>query len=138
MNLSELKAGEKAVLSEIGGQGALRQHFLDMGLIPGTEITYVKAAPMGDPVEFRVWDYELTLRLSEAEQIVITRVESVSGEERHEQQKALKPNDSRHPGLGEMGIYHVKKRGETIEKGELLTFGLAGNQNCGKTRSLTS
>ena len=69
MNLAELKEGQRAVLTDIGGEGALRQHFLDMGLIPGTVVTYVKAAPMGDPIEYRIWDYELTLRLSEANQI---------------------------------------------------------------------
>jgi ferrous iron transport protein B len=134
MNLAELKEGEKAILSAVGGQGALRQHFLDMGLIPGTQITYVKAAPMGDPIEFRVWDYELTLRLSEARQISIIAVEKAEGKSESGQHEQIsKPMDSKHPGLGEMGIYHVKVRGETIETGELLTFGLAGNQNCGKT-----
>ncbi len=134
MNLAELKTGQKAVLTEIGGQGALRQHFLDMGLIPGTEISYVKAAPMGDPVEYLVWGYELTLRLSEAEKIQIDHVSSAGVEEKPKEfEKSGKQKSSLHPGLGEMGIYHVKRRGETIEKGELLTFGLAGNQNCGKT-----
>ena len=133
MNLAELKAGQKAVLTEIGGEGVLRKHFLDMGLIPGTEITYVKAAPMGDPVEYLVWGYELTLRLSEAEQIGIDHVEKASPSRQGQTDKKLSSKGSAHPGLGEMGIYHVKKRGETIEKGERLTFGLAGNQNCGKT-----
>ena len=133
MNLAELKEGQKAVLTEIGGEGALRQHFLDMGLIPGTEITYVKAAPMGDPVEYLVWGYELTLRLSEAEQIEIDQVGDTSQTEEKQENKKSSSKGSTHPGLGEMGIYHVKKRGETMEKGELLTFGLAGNQNCGKT-----
>ena len=133
MNLAELKEGQKAVLTEIGGEGALRQHFLDMGLIPGTEITYVKAAPMGDPVEYLVWGYELTLRLSEAEQIEIDQVGDTSQTEEKQENKKSASKGSTHPGLGEMGIYHVKKRGETMEKGELLTFGLAGNQNCGKT-----
>lgn len=133
MNLAELKAGQKAVLTEIGGEGALRQHFLDMGLIPGTEITYVKAAPMGDPVEYLVWGYELTLRLSEAEQIGIDQVAEADQSQQVQTDKKIPAKGSAHPGLGEMGIYHVKKRGETIEKGEMLTFGLAGNQNCGKT-----
>ena len=78
MNLAEIKEKQSAVLTEIGGQGALRQHFLDMGLIPGTRVTYVKAAPMGDPIEYRIWDYELTLRLSEAEQIKVTDVQTVT------------------------------------------------------------
>ena len=134
MNLAEIKEGESAILTEIGGAGALRQHFLDMGLIPGTRVTYVKAAPMGDPVEYRIWDYELTLRLSEAEQIQITDVQTLADEGEKQQNTAKKKSSgSKHPGLGEMGIYHVKQRGEKIGKDELLTFGLAGNQNCGKT-----
>ena len=134
MNLAEIKEKQSAVLTEIGGQGALRQHFLDMGLIPGTRVTYVKAAPMGDPIEYRIWDYELTLRLSEAEQIKVTDVQTVT-EDKQEKQTGTqkKSSGSKHPGLGEMGIYHVKQRGEKIGKDELLTFGLAGNQNCGKT-----
>ena len=131
MNLAELKEGQRAVLTDIGGEGALRQHFLDMGLIPGTVVTYVKAAPMGDPIEYRIWDYELTLRMSEAKQIRIAKVEA--DQQKEKKQKSRNTKVSLHPGLGEMGIYHVKQRGETIEKGELLTFGLAGNQNCGKT-----
>lgn len=134
MNLAEIKEGESAILTEIGGAGALRQHFLDMGLIPGTRVTYVKAAPMGDPIEYRIWDYELTLRLSEAEQIQITDVQTLADEGEKQQITAKKKSSgSKHPGLGEMGIYHVKQRGEKIGKDELLTFGLAGNQNCGKT-----
>lgn len=134
MNLAEIKEGESAILTEIGGTGALRQHFLDMGLIPGTRVTYVKAAPMGDPIEYRIWDYELTLRLSEAEQIQITNVQTLADEGEKQQNTAKKKSSgSKHPGLGEMGIYHVKQRGEKIGKDELLTFGLAGNQNCGKT-----
>ena len=134
MNLAEIKEKQSAVLTEIGGQGALRQHFLDMGLIPGTRVTYVKAAPMGDPIEYRIWDYELTLRLSEAEQIKVTDVQTVT-EDKQEKQNGTqkKSSGSKHPGLCEMGIYHVKQRGEKIGKDELLTFGLAGNQNCGKT-----
>ena len=134
MNLAEIKEKQSAVLTEIGGQGALRQHFLDMGLIPGTRVTYVKAAPMGDPIEYRIWDYELTLRLSEAEQIKVTDVQTVT-EDKQEKQNGTqkKSSGSKHPGLGEMGIYPVKQRGAKIGKDELLTFGLAGNQNCGKT-----
>lgn len=134
MNLAEIKEKQSAVLTEIGGQGALRQHFLDMGLIPGTRVTYVKAAPMGDPIEYRIWDYELTLRLSEAEQIKVTDVQTVTEDKQKKQNGTQKKSSgSKHPGLGEMGIYHVKQRGEKIGKDELLTFGLAGNQNCGKT-----
>ena len=133
MNLAEIKEGESAILTEIGGAGALRQHFLDMGLIPGTRVTYVKAAPMGDPIEYRIWDYELTLRLSEAEQIQITDVQTLADEGEQQNTAKKKSSGSKHPGFGEMGIYHVKQRGEKIGKDELLTFGLAGNQNCGKT-----
>lgn len=135
MNLAQLRQGQSATLVTIGGEGALRQHFLDMGLIPGTEITYVKAAPLGDPVEYRVWGYELTLRIEEAEQITIDQVtEPDEGEgDRPKESAGGRGGRSMHPGLGEMGIYHVKQRGETIRRGELLTFGLAGNQNCGKT-----
>lgn len=139
MNLAELKRGQKATLAAIGGEGALRQHFLDMGLIPGTEVTYIKEAPMGDPVEYRVWGYELTLRRDEAAQITIDKVEDISERKTDSpgvediKKEQRKKKDSKHPGLGEMGIYHVRQRGETIGKDELLTFGLAGNQNCGKT-----
>lgn len=146
MNLAQLQQGQRARLAAIGGEGALRQHFLDMGLIPGSEITYMKAAPLGDPVEYRIWGYELTLRLEEAAQIEIEKVEeaeSTGGADafgnRADAGVAFagdirkRKGDSKHPGLGETGIYHVKQRGETIDKDELLTFGLAGNQNCGKT-----
>ena len=132
MNLAELKNNQSAVIKEVGGEGALRQHFLDMGLIPGTEITYVKAAPLGDPIEYKVWGYELTLRKDEAASIVIENVAEVKKEEKPQEVKRS-TGKSHHPGLGEMGIYHVKQRGQVIEKGEVLTFGLAGNQNCGKT-----
>ena len=133
MTLAELKKGQSAKICAVGGEGALRQHFLDMGIIPGTEITYMKAAPMGDPIEFRVWGYELTLRVSEAEKIQIVQVTDAKREQNNIPDNRKKDEPSRHPGLGEMGIYHVKQRGEVIPKGELLTFGLAGNQNCGKT-----
>lgn len=133
MTLAELKKGQGAKICAVGGEGALRQHFLDMGIIPGTEITYMKAAPMGDPIEFRVWGYELTLRVSEAEKIQIVQVTDAKKERDNIPDSRKKDEPSLHPGLGEMGIYHVKQRGEVIPKGELLTFGLAGNQNCGKT-----
>lgn len=133
MTLAELKKGQSAKICAVGGEGALRQHFLDMGIIPGTEITYMKAAPMGDPIEFRVWGYELTLRVSEAEKIQIVQVSDAKKEQDNIPDSRKNDEPSLHPGLGEMGIYHVKQRGEVIPKGELLTFGLAGNQNCGKT-----
>lgn len=138
MNLAQLKDGQRAVITAVGGEGALRQHFLDMGLIPGTEITYVKAAPMGDPVEYRVWGYELTLRLEEAGRIETGDAEPAlepeeAGGDKKSRRAEWEQKRSAHPGLGEMGIYHVKQRGETIARDELLTFGLAGNQNCGKS-----
>ena len=107
MNLAEIKEKQSAVLTEIGGQGALRQHFLDMGLIPGTRVTYVKAAPMGDPIEYRIWDYELTLRLSEAEQIKVTDVQTVT-EDKQEKQNGTqeKSSGAEPPGRGEMGGDH--------------------------------
>lgn len=143
MQLSELKSGESARILSVGGKGSLRQHFLDMGLIPGKTITYMKAAPMGDPIEYRIWGYELTLRLSDAENIRVERIEEktcpASGEEAPAGtgQKNVKDRKGRsgteHPGLGEMGKFHVKKEGAELDDRVLLTFGLAGNQNCGKT-----
>ncbi len=137
MKLSELKQGQAGRITTVGGEGALRQHFLDMGVIPGVEISYIKAAPMGDPIEYRVWGYELTLRLDDAKKI---EVEAVTGREKSEKDSAEGDVNSRekthakhHPGLGEMGIYHVKQKGETLSEDEIITFGLAGNQNCGKT-----
>ena len=136
MRLSELKKGETARVISVGGSGSLRQHFLDMGLIPGKSVTYMKAAPMGDPIEYRIWGYELTLRLADAENI---EVEKILEEDR--QAEAVKrsggqsqlSHDAEHPGLGEMGKFHVKRKGAELDDDVLLTFGLAGNQNCGKT-----
>lgn len=132
MNLSELKKGESAVILSVGGSGSLRQHFLDMGIIPGKEIKYMKAAPMGDPIEYRIWGYELTLRIDDAKEIMVERVE-----ECEETKDGCVDNPSElsdhHPGLGEMGKYHVKKGSHPLSDDTLLTFGLAGNQNCGKT-----
>ena len=127
--LSELKVGESAVIKNVGGQGELRQHFLDMGIIPGAEVTLVKFAPMGDPMELQVHGYELTLRLSEAEKIQIQRITERSN--KHE--RIQKINTSNHPGLGEDGKYHLKGEGTPLPKGTLLSFALVGNQNCGKT-----
>ena len=132
MRLSDLKQGQTGTIRQVGGGGQLRQHFLDMGLIQGTEITYMKAAPMGDPIEYRIWGYELTLRKDDGAKIEIEL--SDKSEDRKEDTKNHKSsNFTNHPHIGESGIYHVKQRGETIEKGQLITFGLAGNQNCGKT-----
>lgn len=130
MKLSDLKQNQTGKITAVGGSGQLRQHFLDMGLIKGTDITYIKAAPMGDPIEYRLWGYELTLRKEDGEQIEIELVEI---QKDGEVQNKKTVNNTKHPHIGESGIYHVKQRGEKIEKGELITFGLAGNQNCGKT-----
>ncbi len=130
MFLSELKKGESARILSVGGSGSLRQHFLDMGLIPGKTIKFVKAAPMGDPIEYRIWGYELTLRLDDAKEIEIVKVDD---EEESFEPVMTSKNAEHHPGLGEMGISHVEQKGSALADDELLTFGLAGNQNCGKT-----
>ena len=129
MTLKDLNIGESAVIDTVGGEGALRQHFLDMGLIPGEEVTLVKFAPMGDPMELQIHGYELTLRLDDAKQIQITPTTKKPG-------KAQLPRNEKpveHPGLGEGGRYHTKKGENPVPEGTTLTFALAGNQNCGKT-----
>ena len=129
MTLKELQIGKSAVVDTVGGSGALRQHFLDMGLIPGAEVTLVKLAPMGDPMELRIHGYELTLRLDDAAQIGITPTEKAPA-------MSAAPADDKmvdHPGLGEGGKYHIKKGENPLPEGKTLTFALAGNQNCGKT-----
>ena len=129
MTLNQLAIGQSAVISAVGGEGALRQHFLDMGVIPGAEITLVKFAPMGDPIEFRLHGYELTLRVDDAKKIGIEPVSAL-------QESAEAPAPGRraaHPGLGEGGRYHVKADENPLPEGTTLTFALAGNQNCGKT-----
>ena len=127
--LKETKIGEKVVARKIGGDGALRQHFLDMGIIPGTEITVVKYAPMGDPVELLLHGYVLTLRLEDAGKI---EVEPAPEEESGETQE-IKPQPASHPGLGEGGKFHPKGSGDPLPDDTVLTFALVGNQNCGKT-----
>ena len=129
MTLRDLEIGKSAVIRSVGGKGALRQHFLDMGMIPGAEITVVKFAPMGDPVELQIHGYELTLRLAEAEQIEIEQIPKRSRS--HEGIELLKETD--HPGLGENGKYHSKKDEHPVPQGSTLTYALVGNQNCGKT-----
>lgn len=129
MTLKELQIGKSAVVDTVGGSGALRQHFLDMGLIPGAEVTLVKLAPMGDPMELRIHGYELTLRLDDAAQIGITPTEKAPA-------MSAAPADDKmvdHPGLGEGGKYHIKKGENPLPEDRTLTFALAGNQNCGKT-----
>lgn len=138
MTLRDLQMGESAVITTVGGRGALRQHFLDMGMIPGVQVTLVKYAPMGDPMELRLHGYELTLRLADAEQIEIEEVQKAGAE--HETSKAGKGGRLKesgrftdHPGLGEGGKYHEKETEHPLPDGTTLTFALAGNQNCGKT-----
>lgn len=129
MKLKELEIGQSATIVHVGGEGALRQHFLDMGVIPGAEITLIKFAPMGDPMEFQVHGYELTLRMDDAAKIA---VEPIAVRARsHEGTSDI--NKSVHPGLGEEGKYHSKGDGNPLPETEELTFALVGNQNCGKT-----
>ena len=129
MTLKDLNIGETAVVGTVGGEGALRQHFLDMGLIPGEEVTLVKFAPMGDPMELSIHCYELTLRLDDAARIGVTLAKAPAVK------KAAAESDKpvEHPGLGEGGRYHTKKGENPLPDGTTLTFALAGNQNCGKT-----
>ncbi len=129
MNLKQLKAGESAVITAVGGTGALRQHFLDMGVIPGAEVTMVKLAPMGDPMELQIHGYELTLRLADAEQITIEPIKERTN--KHRRISEIPHSD--HPGLGETGKYHDDGEGEKLPEGTPLTFALVGNQNTGKT-----
>lgn len=129
MTLEKLQIGRTAVIASVGGEGALRQHFLDMGLIPGAEVTMVKYAPMGDPVELRIHGYELTLRIADAKKIEVKETKkeaelSAAWEEERE---------ISHPGLGEGGKYHEKAGEHPLPDDTKLTFALAGNQNCGKT-----
>lgn len=146
MTLRELKPGQTAEITAIGGEGALRQHFLDMGLIPGAEITLVKYAPMGDPAELIVHGYELTLRLADAEKIEIRQAEKTGRQAKEEgvdvRQRERRPGQGGktpygkqipHPGLGEGGKYHAKETENPLPDGEVITFALAGNQNSGKT-----
>ena len=130
ITVKDLQIGESGIIETVGGEGALRQHFLDMGMIPGAQITMEKFAPMGDPVEIRIHGYELTLRIADAEKIGVTR----RGQIVFTGQKD--PDDKReipHPGLGEEGKYHVRGSGDPLPEDTLLTFALVGNQNSGKT-----
>ena len=127
--LREIKPGQTARVEALGGDGALRQHFLDMGVIPGTEITVVKLAPMGDPMELRLHGYELTLRLADAEQITVTDAKAAS---EAKQQKPEKQK-TEHPGLGEGGRFHLPGDGDPLPEGTVMKFALVGNQNSGKT-----
>jgi len=132
MTLKDLKIGQSAIITKVGGEGSLRQHFLDMGVIPGAEVTLIKYAPMGDPMELMIHGYTLTLRLEEAKKIEIDE-ESISEERKNKAVVRNKVHDSEHPGFGEEGRYHVKADENPLPKGTKLNFALAGNQNCGKT-----
>ena len=128
MQLNALKPGQSAVVDSVGGEGALRQHFLDMGVIPGTEVTVIKFAPMGDPMELRIHGYELTLRLADAEKIGVTLMDRQAATEEKRPQRSTE-----HPGLGEEGRFHPPGSGDPLPDGTKLTFALVGNQNSGKT-----
>ena len=129
MTLNELKVGSSARIDSVGGEGALRQHFLDMGVIPGAELKLVKLAPMGDPMELRIRGYELTLRLADDEKIGITEIEKKEAVSETGAQRIKRE----HPALGEPGIHHVKGETEPLPDSHVLTFALVGNQNSGKT-----
>ena len=129
MTLRDLPVGKTATIRSVGGEGALRQHFLDMGLIPQGEVTVVKYAPMGDPMELRIHSYELTLRLADAEKIEIENIRDAGQVKPEKKERTVIP----HPGLGEGGKYHEKETEHPLPDTEVLTFALAGNQNCGKT-----
>lgn len=135
MTLKELAIGERAKITRVGGEGALRQHFLDMGVIPGAQIKLMKLAPMGDPMEFQIHGYELTLRLADADKIEIEPVGETCTPSAETEKRERRENHSKshHPGLGEGGIFHVKTDGHPLPEGTTITFALAGNQNCGKT-----
>jgi len=130
MKLSELKQGQSAYICSVGGKGALRQHLLDMGVIPGAHVKLIKFAPMGDPMEVRIHGYELTLRLSDADKIVIRLTDDEVIEQVEER---VAEDETEHPGLGEEGRYHEKKGEAPLPEGTTLTFALVGNQNSGKT-----
>ena len=140
MTLKDLKVGQSAVIKSVGGEGALRQHFLDMGVIPSAEVTLIKFAPMGDPMELKIHGYELTLRLDDAKKIEITPISKKSAQEEISAEEIKKldleyreKRNKAHPGLGEGGVFHCKEGEHPLPKGTKLTFALAGNQNCGKT-----
>ena len=129
MTLKDLEIGKSGIIEAVAGEGALRQHFLDMGVIPGAEVRVIKFAPLGDPMEIRIHGYELTLRLADADKIDIKPVETKAEEEKPRRAENITP----HPGLGEEGKFHPKGSGDPLPDGELLSFALVGNQNCGKT-----
>ncbi|MBR0070393.1 MAG: 50S ribosome-binding GTPase, partial [Synergistaceae bacterium] len=135
ISLKELKVNESAIVQTVGGEGHLRQHLLDMGIIPGAKVKMIRPAPMGDPIEIRIHDYELTLRRADAGRITVRQVKDTENAERfidafHDVNGIERIE---HPGLGEEGKYHVEGESEALPDGTILTFALAGNQNSGKT-----
>ena len=133
MTISDLKIGESGKITEVGGEGALRQHFLDMGMIPGVTVTLMKYAPMGDPLELKIFDYELTLRKADAAKIQIELIDNPELEQTPQSQKPQEKTREEHPGLGEEGRFHKKECENPLPEGSLLTYALVGNQNSGKT-----
>ena len=133
MTLKDLEIGASGVIIAVGGEGSLRQHFLDMGVIPGAEVTLMKYAPMGDPMELRIHGYELTLRLADGEKVEIAPLGADRAREEAPREAEAFAETQAHPGLGEGGKYHVKGEEHPLPPGTQLTFALAGNQNCGKT-----
>ena len=133
MTLKDLEIGASGVIIAVGGEGSLRQHFLDMGVIPGAEVTLMKYAPMGDPMELRIHGYELTLRLADGEKVEIAPLGADRAREEAPREAEAFVETQAHPGLGEGGKYHVKGEEHPLPPGTQLTFALAGNQNCGKT-----
>ena len=129
ITLNQLDVGQSATVEVVGGSGALRQHFLDMGLIPQATVTLIKRAPMGDPIEVRIRSYELTLRVAEANEIFVKNVRK--GEPT--KQTHPKPIEMDHPGYAEAGKNQVIKREQPLMTAETVRIALVGNQNCGKT-----
>ncbi len=138
MTLKDLQPGQSAVIDTVGGEGELRQHFLDMGVIPGSEVTLIKYAPMGDPMELRIHGYELTLRLGDAAQIGVSLLELSAQEVPQRAAGTQKKKKTEHPGFGEGGRYHVRADEHPLPEGQTISFALAGNQNCGKTTLFNS
>ena len=133
MTISDLKIGESGKITTVGGEGALRQHFLDMGMIPGVTVTLMKYAPMGDPLELKIFDYELTLRKADAAKIEVEFIEKSELDENPQKSILQEKTRQEHPGLGEEGKYHKKECENPLPEGTTLTYALVGNQNCGKT-----
>ena len=130
MTLKELRIGESGIIQAVGGEGALRQHLLDMGVIPGAEVTVIKYAPLGDPIEIKIHGYELTLRLDDAARIDIEKTEHINDQSK---KRSDEIRNTEHPGLGEGGKFHPKGSGDPLPEGTTLKFALVGNQNSGKT-----